>query len=232
MIKKFRVLTLCMALTMVSPVAVLAETVNNETEISAEAELAQLLGEDESQYNLQIKGSVELITPGDYLLDGNYKNGELVNGSIYYSVEEALAGVKQDQIEAQRICGGKERVTPATGTIKGPDSNGGFSYTIAKSGRTGSFEALTNSTWVSTQSQIYRNLSGGSYLTSEDYSYLVTLMDNNGKAKGSFRAYPNNVSGGVNFETQAFSKYYLKLETESFPLNWYLNGSGTIDDIL
>lgn len=228
MIKKFRVLTLCMALTMISPVAVMAETDNSQTEISAEAELAQLLELDETQYTLATKGSVELIVPGDYLLDGNYENGELVNGSIYYSVEEALAGVKQDKTEAQRICTGKERVTPTTGTITGPNSNGNFSYTIAKSGRTNSFSPRNSSTWVSTQSRIYRDISGGSYLDSTDFSYLVTLMDAKGNSKGTFRAHPDNISGGVNFDTQANSSYYLKLQTEDFPFNWYLNGSGSI----
>lgn len=74
------------------------------TKQSPEEELAALLHVDESQYHLQTRGQARLIVPGDPLLDGNYKNGELVNGSVYHSVEEALAGVKRDKIEAKIIC--------------------------------------------------------------------------------------------------------------------------------
>lgn len=57
---------------------------------------------------------------------------------------------------------------------------------------------------------------------STGYSYIVTLMDSNGNACGSFLAYPNNISGGLNFNTERNEIYYIKLEAQNFPLNWYL----------
>lgn len=224
--KNIGVFGLCLMLTIASPISVVA---NTETMLSPEEELEQLLEVNESQYHLETRGQAELISPGHELLDGKYDNGELVNGSVYYSVEDALAGVKRDKLEAKSICRAEERVSPPTGTIKGPDDKGYFSFTIHDKGRTYSFTTGKTSTWVDTQSQIYRNLSGGTYLQSTDYSYIVTLMDSNGNACGSFLAYPNNISGGLNFNTERNGTYYIKLEAQNFPLNWYLNGDGNVD---
>ena len=108
MFKSIRILLLCFAMAPVLPMAAMAYT---ETTMSPEEELAQLLEVDESQYQLSTRGQAVLIVPGDPLLDGNYENGELVNGGIYHSVQEAIAGVKQDKIDAREICG-EEKVNP------------------------------------------------------------------------------------------------------------------------
>lgn len=99
--KRIRNLALCMVLTAMSSVPASAEA---KSALTAEEELAQLLNVDESQYHLETRGNVQLIVPGHVLLDGNYENGELVNGSVYYSVEDALEGVKRDKEEANMIC--------------------------------------------------------------------------------------------------------------------------------
>ena len=41
-------------------------------------------------------------------MDGNYENGELINGSIYHSEAEAVEGVKQDRIMARTIANSSE----------------------------------------------------------------------------------------------------------------------------
>ena len=52
------------------------------------------------QYEVETRGNAETLSEDDYLLDGNYENGELVNGSIYHSEAEAVEGVKQDRVMA------------------------------------------------------------------------------------------------------------------------------------
>lgn len=99
--KNIGFLGLCFMLTITSPMPVI---VNAETALSPEEELEQLLEVNESQYHLETRGQAELIAPGHDLLDGRYDNGELVNGSVYYSVEDAIAGVKRDKMEAKSIC--------------------------------------------------------------------------------------------------------------------------------
>lgn len=157
--KNIGIFGLCLMLTIAFPISVVA---NTETMLSPEEELEQLLEVNESQYHLETRGQAELISPGHELLDGKYDNGELVNGSVYYSVEDALAGVKRDKLEAKSICRAEERVSPPTGTIKGPDDKGNFSFTIHDKGRTYSFTTGKTSTWVDTQSQIYRNIKSAS----------------------------------------------------------------------
>ena len=221
--RKFSIFLVCAALLSVSTtVAMAANETNDDVK---EAELAALLNIDESQYNLPTTGNATLIVPGDPLLDGEYENGELVNGSIYYSIDDAIEGVKRDKIEAKNLT----RVDPNTGVIEGPGTYGGdFKYTVRKSGRTYSFTVKSTKTNVNTQSDIYYD-SNDTYLTSEDYNYVVTLMDSNGNAKGSFKAYPNNKYGGVTFSTTSWESYYLKIVPNSFPANWYLHGTGNVD---
>lgn len=48
----------------------------------------------------EIHGNATLLTKDDYLLDGNYDNGELVNGDICFSEEEALAVIHADAFNA------------------------------------------------------------------------------------------------------------------------------------
>lgn len=48
----------------------------------------------------EIHGNAALLTKDDYLLDGNYNNGELVNGDICFSEEEALAVLHADAFNA------------------------------------------------------------------------------------------------------------------------------------
>lgn len=55
------------------------------------------------QYDVETRGNAETLSEDDYLLDGNYENGELVNGSIYHSESEAVEGVKQDRIMAKAL---------------------------------------------------------------------------------------------------------------------------------
>ncbi len=129
--KSIGIFGLCLMLTMVSPISVFA---NAETMLSPEEELEQLLEVNESQYHLETRGQAELISPGHELLDGKYDNGELVNGSVYYSVEDALAGVKRDKLEAKSICRAEERVSPPTGTIKGPDDKGPWLHGVTPDG--------------------------------------------------------------------------------------------------
>lgn len=181
-------------------------------------------------------GDVEVIDEDSYLRDGDYENGELVNGSICYSEAEAQAEIEADKAYADYLFNNgpapREGVYPPAGTIEGPDSNGNFNYTIASSGRTGSFQTTSNTLTVLTQSQIYRDLSGGSYIQTKDYNYTVSLMDSSGTSKGTFIAYPDNIKGGLVFDVTSWNNYYLKITANKFPLNWYLNGSGSLDKIL
>lgn len=54
------------------------------------------------QYDLQLFGNATAISEDDYLRDGDFSNGELVNGSIYFSEADAKAGVQRDREEARR----------------------------------------------------------------------------------------------------------------------------------
>lgn len=66
------------------------------------------------QYDVETFGSATAIPPDDYLLDGNYENGELVNGGIYFSESEALAGMERDRQDALFT-----KLYPGTGIVEG-----------------------------------------------------------------------------------------------------------------
>ena len=107
------------------------------------------------QYEVETRGNAETLSEDDYLLDGNYENGELINGSIYHSEAEAVEGVKQDRIMARTIANSSEsepdlaRIYPNTGIIEGISSTGSFYYNIQTSGTTPSAYWNVHSTvWV------------------------------------------------------------------------------------
>ncbi len=184
-----------------------------------------------SQNILSTYGSVTLLQEDDYLLDGNFENGELVNGSIYHSREEAEAGLLRDkefenQIWADISPDGATTsdVCPDAGNTEGTTENGNFYYTI--------HEACSFSVWhgygdirVDTQSQLYYS-KDKSFLTSEDYSYIVTVKDEDGVV-GSFRGYSDDVFGGA--DMTGGGSYWIKITMETkLPGYFYLNGSGKI----
>lgn len=179
-------------------------------------------------------GSATLLQEDDYLLDGNFENGELVNGSIYYSKEEAEAGLLRDkEFENQKwmdisLDGATALdVYPDAGNAEGTDTYGNFYYTIR--------EVCSFSSWygdkkirVDTQSQLYYS-KDKSFFTSDDYSYIVTVTDENGTV-GSFRGYSDDVFGGADMTgSKAYGSYWIKITMETkLPSYFYLNGSGKI----
>ena len=173
-----------------------------------------VFAEEKVQYDVETFGSATAISADDYLLDGNFENGELVNGSIYYDESEVEAGIARDRelakMEADVFyedCNNEEmaRVTPGTGVTTGISSDGDFQYNIKTSGTMPSpYCTYKSKAYVTTQSKIYYS-KDGTFLTSDDYSYIVTLMDTDGNAIGSFRGYTNNVNGGVNFNIDGAS---------------------------
>lgn len=198
--------------------------------IAAEKTLLESL--PDVQYDAPTWGSAEAIPKDDYLLDGNYENGELINGSIYHSEEEAIEGVKQDQIVAKAMAANKEigaeRVYPNTGIIEGISSEGSFFYNIQSSGRTAyPYSNLYDTVTVNTQSDVYVSKTDTIEIN-EDYSYIVTVMSGD-TAVGSFRGYANDVNGGVKYTIPGDS-LYVKLATENFPRGKFLHGAGSIID--
>lgn len=188
------------------------------------------------QYEVETRGNAETLSEDDYLLDGNYENGELINGSIYHSEAEAVEGVKQDRIMARTIANSSEsepkpdlaRIYPNTGIIEGISSTGSFYYNIQTSGTTPSAYWNVHSTvWVDSQSDVYYSKSQSTG-TNDNYSYILTVMSD-GNAVGSFRGYADDVKGGANFTIPGDSMY-IKLATENFPRNEFLHGSGSVDD--
>jgi len=60
-------------------------------------------------YGGNTTGTATLISWDDYLLDGDYENGELINGGIYYSMEDAFRGYQKDRMDALMAKFGIER---------------------------------------------------------------------------------------------------------------------------
>lgn len=178
------------------------------------------------QYDLETFGSATAISPDDYLLDGNFENGELVNGGIYFNEDDAIAGVEQDKLDD--LNDSSAWVYPGTGVVEGINSSGNFFYTIKSSGKTSyGYSTSKSNIYVTTQSDIY-NSSDDTILTSNDYSYIVTLLDSGSNSVGSFRGYMNNVNGGTTFTSTSSGPYKIKIAVESIPSNCFLHGAGSI----
>lgn len=236
-LKKIMVWSLVISLSVIAPMPVMATEKKQETEFYdiktgeyiAKEDLWQYLRalQESVQYGGKTTGTATSISWDDYLLDGNYENGELVNGDVYYSVEDAFQGYQKDLSDAQREDEGiQEMVYPDTGVIVGIDTDGDFWYTVHSSGRTAVTEIFDSETVVETESDIWRDIGDGSTLTSSDYSYIISLVDSSGTTVGSYRGYTDGIRGGQTYSTTPFKYYYVKIKTEDFPLSWYCHGSG------
>lgn len=182
-------------------------------------------------------GSAALISDDDPLLDGHFYNGELVNGSICYSKNEAEQVLAYDRAHLNTIdssdaanedTASASNVYPVTGKFVGIDNDGNFFFTIHSSGSNSGRYSAASEMPVQTKAQLYNESSDNTY-TNDNQSYIVTLTGPNGVV-GSYRGYADNVRGGLTFSTSgAVGVYNVKVTVSGLSKNVYLNGSGSID---
>nr|WP_288824990.1 hypothetical protein [uncultured Clostridium sp.] len=184
-------------------------------------------------------GSAALISDDDPLLDGHFYNGELVNGSICNSKNEAEQVLAYDRAHLNTINNtdaanedtastSASNVYPVTGKFVGIDNDGNFFFTIHSSGSNSGRYSAASEMPVQTKAQLYNESSDNTY-TNDNQSYIVTLTGPNGVV-GSYRGYADNVRGGLTFSTSGVvGVYNVKVAVSGLSKNVYLNGSGSID---
>ena len=184
-------------------------------------------------------GSAARISDDDPLLDGHFYNGELVNGSICNSKNEAEQVLAYDRAHLNTINNtdaanedtastSASNVYPVTGKFVGIDNDGNFFFTIHSSGSNSGRYSAASEMPVQTKAQLYNESSDNTY-TNDNQSYIVTLTGPNGVV-GSYRGYADNVRGGLTFSTSGVvGVYNVKVAVSGLSKNVDLNGSGSID---